>query len=144
MPINYDSGVEEGGENMNYRHEWKHEISCADMLVLRQRLSAVMQRDAHATDGRYFIRSLYFDNALDKALREKTDGVNIREKFRIRYYNMDTSLIHLEKKSKYNGLCLKDSADIDAELTQAIIDGDYSRMMQSGIPLVQELYSKRS
>ena len=127
---------------MKYRHEWKHEISYSDMLVLRQRLSAVMKRDVHAIDGTYLIRSLYFDNASDKALREKVDGVNIREKFRIRYYNNDTSLIHLEKKSKVNGLCLKDSVALTKEQAQAIANGDYAWMVDSGVPLVQELYSK--
>ena len=127
---------------MKYRHEWKHEISYGDMLVLRQRLSAVMKRDIHAIDGKYLIRSLYFDNASDKALREKVDGVNIREKFRIRYYNNDTSLIHLEKKSKVNGLCLKDSVALSFEQAQAITNGDYGWMIASGVPLIQELYSK--
>ncbi|MGN0115408.1 MAG: polyphosphate polymerase domain-containing protein [Acutalibacteraceae bacterium] len=127
---------------MKYRHEWKHEISYGDMLVLRQRLSAVMKRDAHTIESKYSIRSLYFDNASDKALREKIDGVNVREKFRIRYYNNDISLIHLEKKSKVNGLCLKDSAALSAEQAQAIVNGDYAWMADSGVPLVQELYSK--
>ena len=84
---------------MDFRHEWKHEINYTDLLVLRQRLQAVMQPDPHAVGGSYFIRSLYFDNLADKALREKIDGVNRREKFRIRYYNRDTSLIHLEKRA---------------------------------------------
>ena len=127
---------------MKYRHEWKHEISYGDMLVLRQRLSNIMKRDIHAIDGKYLIRSLYFDNASDKALREKVDGVNIREKFRIRYYNNDTSLIHLEKKSKVNGLCLKDSVALSFEQAQAIANGDYGFMIDSGVPLIQELYSK--
>lgn len=127
---------------MKYRHEWKHEISYGDMLVLRQRLSVVMKRDIHAIDGKYLIRSLYFDNASDKALREKVDGVNIREKFRIRYYNNDASLIHLEKKSKVNGLCLKDSATITKEQAQAIVNGDYDWMIDNGVPLVQKLYCK--
>lgn len=127
---------------MKYRHEYKHEISLSDMLVLRSRLSAVMKKDIHATDGRYFIRSLYFDNAQDKALTEKINGVNIREKFRIRYYNYDTSVIHLEKKSKINGLCLKESTFLTKEMAQAIVDGDYSWMMNSGEALIQELYSK--
>ena len=127
---------------MDFRHEWKHEISYGDMLVLRQRLSTVMKRDKHAIDGKYLIRSLYFDNASDKALREKVDGVNIREKFRIRYYNNDTSLIHLEKKSKVNGLCLKDSVALSFEQAQAIANGDYGWMIDSGVPLIQELYSK--
>lgn len=132
----------ERSEKMKYRHEWKHEISCGDMLVLRQRLSAVMKRDAHTIDGKYLIRSLYFDNASDKALREKIDGVNFREKFRIRYYNSDTSLIHLEKKSKINGLCRKDGTVLTREQAQAIAVGDYAWMPGSGIPLIQELYSK--
>ena len=127
---------------MKYRHEWKHEITYLDMLVIRQRISAIAKNDPHTIDGKYEIRSLYFDNAYDKALREKIDGVNMREKFRIRYYNGDTSVISLEKKSKINGLCSKESALISKESAQAIVDGDYGWMLQSKIPLIQELYSK--
>lgn len=127
---------------MNYRHEWKHEIGYGDMLVLRRRLSAVMKQDKHAVDGKYFIRSLYFDNTSDKALREKLDGVNIREKFRIRCYNNDIYSVYLEKKSKVNGLCLKNSVKLSAEQAQAIAKSDYGWMAGSGIPLIQELYSK--
>lgn len=127
---------------MNYRHEWKHEISYGDLLVLRRRLAAVMKRDEHAVGGRYTVRSLYFDNASDQALREKVDGVSVREKFRIRCYNGDTSLLHLEKKSKVNGLCLKQSAALSREQAQAIVSGDYAWMAGSGMPLVQELYRK--
>ena len=111
-------------------------------MVLRSRLGAVMKRDAHAAYGRYFIRSLYFDNARDKALMEKINGVNIREKFRIRYYNFDTSVIKLEKKSKVNGLCLKESAPLTKEMAQAIVDGNYGWMIKSPEPLIRELYSK--
>lgn len=127
---------------MNYRHEWKHTIGAWDLLILRQRLSAVMKRDAHAADGTYVIRSLYFDNDRDKALREKIDGVNKREKFRIRLYDYDTTLIHLEKKSKIDGLCLKESAVVSKEEVQRLLAGDHDWMRQSGSRLVTELYSK--
>ena len=127
---------------MDFRHEWKHEINYTDLLVLRQRLKAVMQPDPHAVEGSYFIRSLYFDNLADKALREKINGVNRREKFRIRYYNRDTSLIHLEKKSKWNGLGNKQGAVLTVQESQAVVDGDWDWMLDSGKPLVQELYSK--
>lgn len=127
---------------MKYRHEMKHEINYLDMLTLRQRLAAVAKRDVNTTDGRYEVRSLYFDNADDKALREKIDGVNRREKFRIRYYNGDTSYIKLEKKSKINGLCLKEGARLSREQAQAIVDGDWGWMMKSGVPLIEELYTK--
>lgn len=127
---------------MNYRHEWKHEISYSDMLVLRQRLSAVMKPDDHTTDGKYMIRSLYFDNLYDKALQEKINGVNIREKFRIRFYNNDTSLIHLEKKSKVNDLCLKKNTKLSLSQAQSIADNDINWMVKSNDPLIIELYSK--
>ena len=127
---------------MKFRHELKQEITYADMLVLRQRLKTVMQKDSHATDGRYEIRSLYFDNLNDKALREKIDGVNVREKFRIRYYNGDTALINLEKKSKINGICLKESVSLTIEQTETILNGDYTWMTESKESLVRELYIK--
>ena len=127
---------------LRYRQEWQHEISYADLLAIRQRLRAVAESDPHAAGGRYLIRSLYFDNLDDKALREKIDGVNLREKFRIRYYNGDTSVIHLEKKSRRAGLGTKFSAALSREEAQRIVDGDPDWMMDSGRPLVQELYCK--
>lgn len=126
----------------DFRHEWKYVLNYADLLTLRHRLGAVMERDPHAIDGKYHIRSLYFDNPDDKALREKIDGVNIREKFRIRLYNRDTSLIKLEKKSKRNGLGTKYSASLTEEEAQKIVDGDLDWMMASDQALVQELYCK--
>ena len=127
---------------MDYRHEWKIALDPGDLFVLRQRLRAVMQPDAHAVDGRYRIRSLYFDTPEDRALREKLDGVSRREKFRIRYYNGELGFIRLEKKSKYAGLGRKDCAALSAAEAQAITDGRLDWMMASGQALVQELYGK--
>ncbi len=128
---------------VRYRHEWKHEISLADLIAIRQRLRAVAMPDPHAKNGRYDIRSLYFDNLYDKALREKIDGVNLREKFRIRYYNGDLSYISLQKKSRINGLGSKFQEQITASEAQSILDGDIGWMAEaSDRPLVQEFYSK--
>lgn len=127
---------------MKLRHEWKHEVSASDCRVLTARLSAVAQRDAHGQNGRYEIRSLYFDDPWDTALREKIDGVNRREKFRIRYYNGDPSYICLEKKSKWNGLCGKRSVLLSVEEVQFLLEGALDWMPGSGRPLVQELYCK--
>ena len=101
-----------------------------------------MESDPHAVDGKYLIRSLYFDNLDDKALREKIDGVNMREKFRIRMYNRDPSLIRLEKKSKRNGLGIKFSANLSVEETEKITKGSLDWMLTSDQPLLQELYCK--
>ncbi len=131
-----------GVDKMKLRHEYKHELSYVEMLVLRQRLRAVMQPDPHTIDGKYFIRSLYFDNVYDKALREKIDGVSNREKFRIRYYNHDISRIILEKKSKIYGLCNKKQAIIDIEIAKAICECDFKTLESKKESLVVELYQK--
>ncbi len=128
--------------DIQYRHEWKHEITWSDLLAIRARLRAVTTPDPHAIDGKYLIRSLYFDNLDDKALREKINGVNRREKFRIRYYNGDTSFIQLEKKVRLNGVGTKFSAPITAEEVQALLDGDINWMLDSPHSLIQELYCK--
>lgn len=127
---------------MNFRHECKSEISKSDLFVLRQRLRAVARPDPHAVNGIYRIRSLYFDNLSDQALREKLDGVNMREKFRIRYYDKDLSVIHLEKKSKINGLCRKQSVGLTSEEVRWIVDGKTGWMADCGRELATELYSK--
>ncbi len=127
---------------MEYRHEWKHEINVSDLITLRQRLRAVASADAHTVNGSYTIRSLYFDDPADTALRDKLNGVSRREKFRIRYYNDDPSLIHLEKKTKLGGLGSKQTAVLTAAQAQAIVDGDIGWMIGSGDALLQELYAK--
>ena len=127
---------------MELRHEEKFEINFSDMLTVRQRLRSVAYSDPHAVNGVYRIRSLYFDSASDKALREKLNGVSRREKFRIRCYNGDSSVIHLEKKSKLGGLGNKQTAPLTPEQTQRIIDGNIAWMADSEWPLIRELYAK--
>lgn len=127
---------------MQFRHEVKHEISNLDMLILRQRLSAVMKPDSYARAGRYEIRSLYFDNLDDKALREKLDGVSIREKYRIRLYNNDPSVIHLERKFKHGGLGYKDSTLLTPEQAQQIADGNIRWMSDSSDKVLLGFYSR--
>ena len=127
---------------MNYRHELKHDITTADMITIRQRLRAVMEPDNHAIDGKYLIRSLYFDTPTDKALLEKQSGVSRRQKFRIRYYNGNKSVIHLEKKCKVGGLGCKISANLSENEAQSIVDGDINWMKESENELIRELYSR--
>ena len=127
---------------MNFRHEWKHIINQGDAVILRQRLKSVMKNDENAVDGKYFIRSLYFDTPADTALREKVDGVSRREKFRIRFYNFNTTVIHLEKKSKISGLCSKQSADLTEEQVRKIISGDIDWMKSDDNTLIRELHQK--
>ncbi|MDR1796164.1 MAG: polyphosphate polymerase domain-containing protein [Clostridiales Family XIII bacterium] len=126
---------------MKMRHEYKHRLHYGDYMVLVPRLRALMRRDEHAgADGKYRVRSLYFDTPDDRALREKQDGVDRREKFRIRRYPGTQDVIHLEKKIKIHGLCHKSSAPVTAEEVRRILSGDVAWMAHDGRPLVCELW----
>lgn len=128
---------------MQYRHEVKHVINQADKMALQASLKTVASLDEHVgAAGKYLVRSLYFDNVYDRALKDKLDGVSEREKFRIRYYDGDTSMIHLEKKVKKGGLGYKVSENITREEAQKIVEGDTLWMASCGRPLLIELYSK--
>lgn len=130
-------------EQEKFRHELKYGIGYLQYLELRNRLQAVMKGDAHAeADGRYRIRSIYFDNYEDKALREKINGVPQREKFRIRYYNDDFSYIVLEKKIKDRNLCMKADAQITEGECRQLLEGSRHWMKKHPSPLVRELYAK--
>lgn len=127
----------------SYRHELKYQINPADHHALRQRLRTVMKCDPHTgADGLYTIRSVYFDNYKDKALREKVYGVQKREKFRIRYYNDDFSYITLEKKIKHNDLCMKIDAHLTVEEYRRVLQEPGAWMLKHPQPLVRELYCK--
>lgn len=128
---------------MQYRNEIKHVITPGDRAAICATMRTVAHLDSHAAaKGYYTIRSLYFDNISDKALREKNDGMNEREKFRIRYYDGNTSVIHLEKKVKRNSLGYKVSCSLTAEEAQKIVDGDTLWMATDKRGLVVELYAK--
>jgi SPX domain protein involved in polyphosphate accumulation len=102
-------------------------------------LKAVAKPDGNAVeDGGYIIRSLYFDNYSDKAVVDKLSGQSRREKFRLRYYNGDTSFIRLERKSKANRLAYKEDAIVTAEQCAAMLAGDYSCLKTPDIPLLME------
>ena len=85
---------------MEFRHEYKFQISPQDRQLLLSRLRPLGLEDPHASAGEYRVYSLYFDDLQDTALRQKLDGVENRDKFRLRYYNGDLSFLRLEKKSK--------------------------------------------
>ena len=118
------------------RHEIKVFINYFDYISIRNRIKAFAKLDRNASEnGIYHIRSLYFDNFNDKALMEKINGYNNREKFRIRFYNHNHSFIRLEKKSKSNGLycklryqCLKPKTIVDYTREAYIYDAGNVRI----------------
>lgn len=128
---------------MKGRHEHKYYINQADCAILRSRLKVVARLDTNVgVDGTYLIRSLYFDNYLDKAVDEKLQGISRREKWRIRYYNDNTDFIRLEKKYKINNLTYKVQAPLTKQQVEQLLTGNYEFLKASAQPLLLELYAK--
>lgn len=126
---------------LKYRNELKHVVTMADALIIRSRLAYLLQRDQNAeANGSYHIRSLYFDTPEDKALYEKLEGLAIKEKFRIRFYNHDHSFIRLEKKIKHGSKTAKLNVRITKEKIQQILKGEYEFLKNSEQGLLREFY----
>ena len=108
-----------------YRNEIKFIINESDAIILKQRLSLIMNLDVNSKneDNTYLIRSLYFDDCDSTAYYEKIDGVEFRKKYRIRIYNFDDSFIRLECKYKHDNMTSKDQMLIDKDICSKIIEG---------------------
>lgn len=130
-------------KKLKFRHELKYYLNLADYQTIRSRMMQICAFDRYAdADGRYHIRSLYFETPTDTALQEKLTGIMEREKFRIRFYNHDTSFIRLEKKMKINTMTSKLSCPVSRVEVERILKGDLEWMKCSGRALLLELYAK--
>ncbi len=85
---------------------------------------------------------MYFDNFENKAVREKLNGLKVREKFRIRFYNQDASFIRLEKKFKAGDYCHKGSARLTQDEVEKILAGEINSLDTSERKVLEELRLK--
>ncbi|MBQ5986184.1 MAG: polyphosphate polymerase domain-containing protein, partial [Clostridia bacterium] len=121
-----------------YRHELKFMISEADAALLAIRLRSALKTDPHAKDGGYFIRSLYFDDPFNTAVTEKVDGVEYRDKWRIRIYNLSDKSIKLERKHKNGQFIKKDSLTLTRNECNALCAGSYGFLLHRKEPFAKE------
>lgn len=127
--------------NIPLRHELKYHITPAELAVLRNVLTPVMQLDPNGDEhNEYHIRSLYFDTINDDALEEKIAGVGNRKKYRMRIYNFSDKVIKLECKSKYGDLISKQSVSIPRELAEQLIAGDPDGLQRMRHPLLHDMF----
>ena len=125
-----------------YRHELKYYITLGEYELLHRKLSLTMERDAFAkkNGGEYFIRSLYFDDRDDSAFREKLSGIDERDKFRIRIYDMRDDVIKLECKHKSNGYIKKQSIGLSRKEYEKLISGDRLFLLNRPEPFARRMY----
>lgn len=131
--------------NPNGRQEIKQAISYPDYALLKAKLQYIMQLDKHAgADGKYVIRSTYFDNFATKVLNEKKEGYINRDKYRVRIYGQSSAIINLERKSKRNNLTFKTKCAISQAEYEKMRLGDISWMEEDERGLLRDLYQEMS
>jgi hypothetical protein len=128
---------------VKYRRELKYIINYPDLALIRMRLSALLQLDAHAQNrpnGIYTVRSLYFDDYYNNSYNQKYMGVSDRQKYRIRMYNQSTDVISLERKVKGDCYICKEVSALSQPEVKDIMLGDYGFLLQSPLALKQQFY----
>ena len=105
-----------------FRYEKKYLLSPAEEAYLKNHLDALMFRDVHSDElNKYNIRSLYFDDYADSAYNDNAAGVDPRTKYRIRIYNSNPDVIHLECKMKQGGKIKKERALVSREFCELLL-----------------------
>lgn len=107
-----------------YRHEYKYIIGSVGYHILRGRLKAAMKPDPHGENGTYRISSLYFDDVYRTAYNDKIMGLDVRKKYRIRFYDLSPDFIRLEVKEKKGDMVCKRSIPLTKEDYGLILSGD--------------------
>jgi hypothetical protein len=114
------------------RSEHKYFISEYEVDRLIECLKSVLYVDKNCTNSEpYTITSFYFDDYEDSHFMEKLQGINFREKFRIRFYNSDPSYPSFEVKRKKHSYIEKSSLRLDYSEAQKILSGDFSVLDKS-------------
>ena len=128
---------------MDYRQELKYLISGAERELLIRRLKAVMQSDPYALpDGTYHVRTLYFDDVYDTSMGDTLSGVPVREKYRLRMYNLDPGFLRLEQKRKRYDGDQKLSAKLSEAECRALLREDYGFLADRAEPFLRQCYAQ--
>ena len=123
------------------RHELKYFINEMQYFVLSGVLDSVLQRDPNGDEfNEYHIRSLYFDTVYNTALYDKIDGVQNRDKYRIRIYNFSDKIIKLECKTKVGSLISKRSLSIPKLRCEQLMSGDPTGLETTRSGLLNDVY----
>ena len=123
------------------RHELKFIISPQQEYVLSRALDRVLRRDPNGDErNEYAIRSLYFDTVFNDALYDKLDGVQNRDKYRIRIYNYSDRVIKLECKTKIGSLISKRSISIPRDLCEQLMAGDPAGLERTRSGLLNDVF----
>jgi len=126
---------------MEYRKEIKYLLSDNDFHLINENLKMILKKDKYCVNDFYTITSIYFDNYKNSSYNQVKCGISERWKYRIRFYNYDSSFIKLEKKYKVNNLTKKIDTIITLDMLNHILENNL-KVSKNNSPLLNEFIIK--
>lgn len=121
-----------------WRNEIKYVCSEDELIRIEHSIRNICRLDSHAgEDGKYCVRSLYFDDYQNTCFRENENGVAPRKKYRIRVYDGDKDHIFLECKHKLRDMTRKDSCRISETECESLMRGSFWTIDSRREPLLE-------
>lgn len=124
-----------------YRSERKYFISYSDAARLKTRLGAFLRSDEHGEDGVYRVKSLYYDTPDGRDYREKLDGLEQRQKLRLRIYDEKQPRAKLELKRKNGDFQHKTSLEVSRAEAEILAKGIYTPLFSHDSQDAMKLYT---
>jgi len=109
------------------RYEFKYILPNPVREKIEKEFNYFMKLDPFVRDlddKKYFVRSLYFENANYSAYYDKLDGLLNRTKFRIRTYSdtPDQSRSYLERKGRFNNFVTKERVPLSGSVLTCLLN----------------------
>ena len=112
------------------RHEFKYVLDYSSYFSMCSKLSKLLKKDTHGDNGKYKVRSLYFDSINNIDYNTKMSGDFDRKKIRLRIYDSKDMKAKLEMKIKKDDYMRKISLIISKEDAYKLINLDYSVLLK--------------
>lgn len=125
-----------------FRKEIKYVLPYEKALRMSGTLDKILERDGHGEEGRYMVRSQYYDSMGDQDLADNLQGMMEKRKIRLRIYDLDSEEAKLEYKCKSNSDGRKLSMTVTREEACLMEQAQYDWLLKRDDEWADFLYVK--
>lgn len=123
------------------RVERKHLISTTKKLELLEKLKEKLVFDEYSIEGRYSVRTLYFDTPDYQDYLDKINHAPVRKGIRMRIYSTNDTSAKIELKMKDQEIQNKISLKISKEDARQLQNGQYECLKNYDSEVAEKLYA---
>ena len=125
------------------RKEIKYVLDRCSAEDIQRKLALLLPVDGNSARGGYMVRSLYFDTIYDRDYYDKIEGLEKRQKIRLRIYSPEENTAKLEVKEKIGGYQRKRSEPVAKEDIGLMINRRYGELRKKyKSPFLQSVFSR--